>query len=145
MGIPEEILFTDESHALNLYRIGAMCEPPPSTDAIVMTNALINSAPLVAGITDAKERKKLVEGVIYPVSRGLIGNDLADQLKFPASKLPFPLFWYRVDQRIKRLRARLLKEGPKDFSTLLEASAYDEAGISYRLPDHVHDERSGRW
>ena len=145
MGIPEEILFTDESHALNIFRIGAMCEPPPSTDAIVMTNALINSAPLVAGITDAEERKNLVEGVIYPVSRGLIGKDLADQLNFPASKLPFPLFWYRVDQRIKRLRGRLLREGPKDFSTLLEASAYDEAGISYRLPDHVHDERSGRW
>ena len=145
MGIPETILFTNESHALHIYRIGSMCEPPPTQDAIIMTNALINSAPLVAGIADAEERNKLVRGVIYPVSRGLVGNDLADQLNFPASKLPFPLFWYRLDQRIQRLRARLQKEGAKNFSTLLEASAYDDAGLSYRLPDHAHAERSGRW
>ena len=138
MGIPETILFTDESHALHIYRIGSLCEPPPTPEAIVMTNALINSAPLVAGITDAEERKKLVKGVIYPVSRGLIGNDLADQLNFPANRLPFVLFWFRLDQHIQRLRARLRKEGPKNFSTLLEASAYDDAGLSYRLPDHAH-------
>ncbi|MCY4625494.1 MAG: hypothetical protein OXC99_10915, partial [Chloroflexi bacterium] len=95
--------------------------------------------------SDPEERKKLVEGVIYPVSRGLIGNDLANKLNFPASKLPFPLFFYRLDQRIQKLRARLLKEAPKNFSTLLEASAYDDAGISYRLPDQAHAERSSRW
>ena len=145
MGIPETILYTDESHALHIYRIGSMCEPPPTPEAIVMTNALINSAPLVAGITDTEERRKLVRGVIYPVSRGLIGNDLADQLNFPASKLPFPLFWYRLDQHIQRLRSRLRKEGIKNFSTLLEASAYDDAGLSYRLPDHARAEESSRW
>ena len=145
MGIPETILFADESHALHIYRIGSMCEPPPTPDAVVMTNALINSAPLVAGIDEAEARNKLVKGVIYPVSRGLIGNELANQLNFPASRLPFPLFWYRLDQRVQKLRARLWKEGPQNFSTLLEASAYDDAGLSYRLPDHAHAERSGRW
>ena len=145
MGIPETILFTDESHALHIYRIGSMCEPPPTMDAIIMTNALINSAPLVAGITDAEERKKLVHGVIYPVSRGLIGNNLADRLNFPASKMPFPLFWYRLDQRIQRLRAQLRKERLKNFSTVLEASAYEDTGLSYRLPDQPHAEWSGRW
>ncbi len=145
MGIPETILFTDESHALRIYRIGSMCEPPPTQEAVLMTNALINSAPLVAGITDPEERKKLVMSVIYLVSRGLIGNDLANKLKFPASKLPFPLFFYRLDQRIQKLRALLRREAPKNFSTLLEASAYDDAGISYRLPDHAHAERSGKW
>ena len=145
MGIPETILFTDESHALHIYRIGSMCEPPPTMDAIIMTNALINSAPLVAGITDAEERRKLVNDIIYPVSRGLIGNNLADGLNFPASKMPFPLFWYRLDQRIQKLRAHLRKEHLKNFSTVLEASAYEDTGLSYRLPDHPHAEWSGRW
>ena len=77
MGIPETSLFTDESHALRIYRIGSMCEPPPTPDAIVMTNALINSAPLVAGITDAEERKKLVKGVIWLVIAALIPLVLA--------------------------------------------------------------------
>ena len=145
MGIPETILFTDESHALNIYRIGSLCEPPPATEAIIMTNALINSAPLVAGIEDAEERKKLVKGNIYPISRALIGNKLADQLNFPPSRLSFALFKFRLNQRIQAFRARLRKEGPKNFSALLEASAYDDAGMTYRLPDHAHAERSGKW
>jgi len=145
MGIPESILYSDEHEAVQLYRIGSICEPPPSTDAVIMTNALINSAPLVAGIEDAKERADLVNRVIYPVSRGLIGNRLADELNFPKGRLPFPLFWYRLDQRIKRLKSRINSTHADSFSTLLEASAYDEAGLSYRLPDHVHDERSASW
>ena len=145
MGIPETILFTDESHALHIYRTGSICEPPPTTEAIIMTNALINSAPLVAGIEDKEEREKLVKGGIYPISRALIGNDLADQLNFPRNRFLFGLFWFRLDQRIQRLKARLRKEGPKNFSALLAASAYDDAGLSYRLPDHAQAERSGNW
>ena len=145
MGIPESILFTDESHAQQIYRIGSMCEPPPTLESLVMTNALINSAPLVAGIEDREARRRLVNGVIYPVSRGLIGNDMADRLNFPANRLPFALFWFRLDQRIQRLKARWRKEGPTGFSTLLAASAYDDEGLSYRLPDHAHAERSGNW
>ena len=110
-----------------------------------MTNALINSAPLVAGITDTEERRKLVNNVIYPVSRGLIGNQLADNLKFPKSRLPFPLLLYRIDQRIQKLKARLRRESPKNFAALLEASAYSDTGLSYRLPDHVHAEESKPW
>ena len=145
MGIPETILFVDEDDALNLYRIGSTCEPPPTTEAILMTNALINSAPLVAGITDMEERKKLVNKVIYPVSRGLVGDELADKLSFPKSGLPFPLFLYRVDQRMQKARARLKGEAPSNFATLLTASAYDDSGIAYRLPDHAHAEESSNW
>jgi len=146
MGIPESILFADESHALHLYRIGSLCEPPPTPDAIIMTNALINSAPLVANIDDPVERDKLVRKVIYPISRALVGGKLSDQLKFPRERgVIFPLLAYRIDQRIRGLRARFGREGPQNFSTLLDASAYDDAGLSYRLPDHVHDERSSKW
>ena len=145
MGIPETILFTDESHALHIYQIGSMCEPPPTQEAILMTNALINSAPLVAGIEDKEQRERLVKNVIYPVSRALVGNELADQLNFSAKRKPCVLFWYRIDQHIQRLRAWLLKEHAKNFSTMLAASAYNDAGLSYRMPDHPHDERSSKW
>ena len=145
MGIPETILFTDESHALHIYRIGSMCEPPPTQEAIIMTNALINSAPLVAGIEDKEERQKLVKNYIYPISRAFLGNKLADQLNFPTKGKPFVLFWFKIDQHIQRLRAWLRKEHAKNFTTMLAASAYDDAGLSYRLPDHAHDERSSKW
>ena len=145
MGIPETILFTDESHALRIYQIGSMCEPPPTTDAIIMANALINSAPLVAGIEDKVEREKLVNNRLYPISRALIGSKLADQLNFPKKGMHFPLFWFRFDQSIQELRARLRRGSTKNFSTLLAASAYGDVGLSYRLPDHAYDERSGKW
>ncbi len=79
------------------------------------------------------------------MSRALVGNELADQLNFPAQRLPFPLFWYKLDQNIRGLRARLAREGPNTFATLLVASAFDEAGLRYDLPDHAHDERSSKW
>ncbi len=145
MGIPETILFTDESDALRLYRIGSLCEPPPTQEAIIMTNALINSAPLVAGIDAPEQRAKLVNSVIYPVSRALIGNELADELRFPTNRVPFPLLWFRADRHIRGALARIRGGGPTSFSTLLEASAYDDAGLTYQLPDHAHAERSGKW
>ena len=48
MGIPETILFRDEEDALEVFRIGRICEPPPSLESIAMASSLINSAPLFA-------------------------------------------------------------------------------------------------
>ena len=79
MGIPSSILFRDEEDARHLHRIGSICEPPPSVESIVMANALINSAPLVIGVTDPSERRKMAS-YVYKVSRALIGDTLADQL-----------------------------------------------------------------
>ena len=110
-----------------------------------MTNALINSALPVTGIKDSEERKRLVKRVIYPVSQGLTGKDIADRLSFPANRLPFALCRFRLDRRIQSRRARLRKEGPRSFSGLLEVSAYGDAGLSCRLPDQPHAERSSRW
>lgn len=146
MGVPETILFTNESDSQKLYQIGGQCEPPPTQEAIITANALINSAPLVAGITDTNERKKLVDKVIYPVARGLVGKKLADELKFPKNKIPFPLLSFRLNQKIQGLKIKLRKESSStNFAALLEASAYHEAGVSYRLPNHAHAERSGKW
>ena len=145
MGVPESILYTDEAHANRIFDIGNICEPDPTEDAILMTNALINSAPLVAGIEDPESRRKLVQRVIYPVSRALIGKQLADVLRFPNRGLPFAISAFRLDQFVKRMTARLTGQASTGFTGLLETSAYDDSGVSYRLPDHAQAERSGRW
>ena len=49
MGIPETILFQNEADALELFELGAMCEPPPSAESIILANSLVQSAPLVIG------------------------------------------------------------------------------------------------
>ena len=147
MGIPETILYTDEEDALRLYGIGSVCEPPPTEDAVLMANALINSAPAVADIKDEEERKFLVKNRIYPISRALIGDRLADQLRFPKSRKVRSLgilFQYRMNIMYKRFVGRTLGK-EDDIDTVFAASLYDSDGLTFQLPDHAHSERSSKW
>ena len=147
MGIPESITFTNYAEALEMHKVGNTCEPPISEESIIMANALINSAPLVAGVTDLGLRKIMVEREIYPISRALIGKDLADSLRFPKSRKIGILWQFRMLQRIRRLMAKLRGNNvvAENFGQMLAISAFDEAGISYRMPDHERDEMSSRW
>ena len=147
MGIPESILFEDEAEALDMYEIASLCEPPISDESIIMANALVNSAPLVAGVTDPQERRAMVSKQIFPLSRALIGNEMADTLRFPRSRTPMVLFQFRMLQRWQQLKAKLQRRAvtADNFGQLLAISAYDEHGISYRVPDHEHSEESSDW
>ena len=149
MGIPDTILFEDEEEALRLFEIGGMCEPVPGVESAVMSNALINSGPLLVGMTEPKTRKSFSR-YIYRVSRALIGNPLADQLKYPATPTFGVLPWFRMQMRCKAFVRTYLSRFAKQinfnaFTSLLEVSAFDEAGISYKLPDHVYAEESTFW
>ncbi len=148
MGIPETILYTTEEEAQHMFRIGLLSEPDPTEESIVIANALINSAPLIAGISDPAQRSALVNRRIYPISRALVGSDLADRLRFPAStKLSSrrTLFLYRLDTRLKRNFPRLFKEKGSTMERVFEASLYDPAGLTYGLPDHVDSGLSSHW
>ncbi|MXY35254.1 MAG: DUF2236 domain-containing protein [Dehalococcoidia bacterium] len=153
MGIPDAILFTNEEDALELFRIGLLCEPEPSIESVVLANSLVNSAPLVAGITSSEERRSL-SGYVYHVSRALIGKELADQLNYPEPGLFATSFgvlaWFRLNEKYDTLMRRLFPNRARDsdfanFSALFDVSNYDEEGISYRLPTHVYAEESKRW
>ena len=149
MGIPETILFHTEEDALRLFLIGGMCEPRPELESIAMANSLVNSAPLVIGIEDPGERRSLAK-YVFSVSRALIGNQLADELMYPHGRSTGILRLFRMQEYYHRLLGRLFPTRSQNsnfarFTGLLEASAFDEAGISYRLPDHVYAEESTRW
>ena len=148
MGVPDAMLYTDEQDAQRHYTIGSTCEPDPTDNAILMANALINSAPLVAGITDPAKRANLVKNTIYPISRLLVGNDLADKLKLPKSnllKMRVALFQFRGNKVIGRLLERVTGTGGSSLVTAFGASLYDNAGLRYDMPDHVHAEQSSDW
>ena len=147
MGVPESILFTDEDEALRLHRVSTMCEPPMFDESIIMANALINSAPLVAGVTDPAERRAMVRNQVYPISRALIGHELADRLHFPRSRKVGILAQFKLLQRWRRWKAAILRQPIQadNFAAMLAISAFDEAGISYNMPDRVYAEESTRW
>ena len=154
MGIPETILYEGEEDALELFRLGVLCEPIPSTESVVLANSLVNSAPLVAGITSSDERRSL-SGYVYHVSRALIGNELANQLNYPPEPAFFAtsfavLAWFRLTQKYESLMRKLFPSRARtsdfaNFSALFDVTNYDEEGISYRLPTHVYAEESKHW
>ena len=149
MGVPETILFQNEDEALRLYDIATMCEPPIDFESIIMANSLVNSVPLVVDIEDPEERQNLAK-LVYSVSRALIGNDVADQLNFPKQRIFGVLPWIRLQARYNRamqklLPGRLQSRRFYNFSHIVSASAYDEEGLTYAMPDHAYSERSQRW
>ena len=149
MGTPETILFRDAEEAKRLFKIAMMCEPLGTDDSILLTNGAINSAPLVAGITEPSERRELAR-YIYSVTRALVGDEMSTAMRFPpgSSRTVLPLFrarerYYRVRSKLVPGRARV--HAFSSFTTLLENSTFDDAGINYRWPDHAHAEVSTKW
>ena len=144
MGIPDTILYRNTAEAEKIYKIGFICEPPADADSVAVANTLIQAIPLVAGITDPVEKEELLT-LAYRLSRALIGNRLADGFEFPKHPTIGTLFAFRTKERVKRLLkgTPLIRAG--NFTQLLQISVYDEGGLSYRMPDHVHTSKSIEW
>ncbi|MDE0492640.1 MAG: oxygenase MpaB family protein, partial [Acidimicrobiaceae bacterium] len=149
MGIPETILYHDYDDALELFRVGGLCEPDPGMESVVLANSLVNSAPVVAGITEPAARRKLAK-YVFLVSRAMIGNPMADNLQYPPNHTFGVLPWFRFQRRyhqfLKKRFPKLSRESSfTAFNTLLEVSALQELDIDYKLPDHIHSEESRWW
>ena len=149
MGIPETILFHDADEALKLYDVGQMCEPDSPTESVVMAHSLVNSAPLIAGITDPEDRRRLAK-YVYRIARSLIGMEAAESLMFPPLSSFGVVGWFRLQQRYGHILGKLSPGRRQDsnfarFTGLLDTSLFDEDGIRYTLPDHVYAEESTKW
>lgn len=144
MGIPEAILYTDGPSAERMYRIGKLCEPEPDSDAAAVANMLIDSIPKVADIQDPAEQQR-VTALARRLSRALIGNELADHYQYPKTTNFGTLFMFRMKQRLQRMLKsdQLIRSG--NFSQMIQISVYDEGGLSYKMPDHVHSSKSNEW
>ncbi len=55
------------------------------------------------------------------------------------------LFQYRTKQRVPRRLAGNQRIRADNFTQLLQISVYDDEGLSYRMPDHVHTAKSINW
>ena len=148
-GVPEELLFRNEAEGYALCQAGFAVEPPPGWEGVAMANALINSAPLMTGITDPEERRKFAD-YLYRVSRALIGDAMADALQFPRQRTTGLLLRARWQRRLMLLRERLApgrveQRRAHNFMALMGQAFFDDGGLSYRLPDHPYADRSTPW
>ena len=135
MGIPETILFQDADEALKLYDIGHMCEPDSPTESVVMAHSLVNSAPLIAGVTEPDARRSLAR-YVYRISRGLIGKETAESLMYPPLSSFGVVGWFKPQQRYGHILSKLTPGRRQDsnftrFTSLLDTSLFDEDGIRY--------------
>ncbi len=146
LGVPEQILFRNEEEARRLNRIGHMCEPVPDEDSIAVSNVVFKILPDMANIEGEKARKRL-ERYAYRLSRALIGNQLADHYGYPQTIRSrfLVLSYYRLRERLKMLLTNRKVHATAAFSQIFDSAQYDESGISYRLPDHVHAEQQSPW
>ena len=149
MGVPDAMLYDGERDALKLYDIGIMCEPPIDFEAIIMANSLVNSVPAVVGITDRDEREKLAK-LVYTMSRALIGDELADQLKYPKTRTWGVIPLLRMRTRYTRAMRKMFPRRSRaftfnNFSHFIGASLYDLEGITYEMPTHAYAENSEGW
>ena len=149
MGIPETILFHDADEALRLWKIALMCEPDAPLESVVMAHSLVNSAPLIAGITGQDERRDLAR-YVYKISLGLIGREFADSLMYPPISSFGAVWWFKMQQRYGHILSKLFLGRQQNsnftrFTSLLDTSLFDEEGIRYTLPDHVYAEESRSW
>ena len=149
MGAPEGLLFRDYNDGMAICRMGFICEPPPDDESIIMAHGLVQSAPLMVGYTGDEERR-VFAGQVYKVSRALVGDELADQLRFPKSRTTGTLLAVRTQRRMLALmdtvsRRKGKRRRTNNFLELLKHSAVDESGLVYRLPDHLDADMASPW
>lgn len=144
MGIPDTILYADEAQARHLIGITLLCEPPPGRHSIEMAQAFVRNVPVVAGIEDPKEADS-VRGLVFRLSRALMGNELADALEFPKSNRLGTLYFFRMKQIVTRMLKGTRSAHLADFLQLLDVSQYDDEGMSYVMPDHWHTSKQSPW
>ena len=148
IGSPEPLLFEgDESRTAELHRIATACEPPPGDESAVIANALVNAVPQVAGVVDPVEQRKMALHV-FRVSRALLGNEVADRLRFPRQRTAGLLAWLRWKRGIRGAAHRLAPRMAgrwrgNNFAFLLDASMIPD--LSYRLPDRLEAEKTSPW
>ena len=143
-GIPDVMLYENKHDAKRIFKIALQCEPPPDEDSATVANALVHAIPTVTSAENAEEAESLLK-LAYSLSRTLIGRKLSNALSFPNYHSLFALLSFRGGILLERIFKDAGFIQNKNFTELLQISAYDRKGISYKLPTHVKDALSQHW
>ena len=150
LGVPAELLryLKTEQDAIHLKEIGYLCEPPPGLESVSMAHDIIRCVPELMGVREPARQRKITSN-LFRTSRALLGHELADALRFPRQSTFGMLALVRMQRRFQILRSQLrpgaLPPEFTRFAALMQRSVYDDAGITYRMPDAVRDSESSEW
>ena len=103
IGTPEALLFDgDEADTTAFSRIAHLCEPLPNPESVLISNAMVRALPELARLTDPVAKRAMVDHA-YRVSRALLGDEVADQLRLPRQRTVGLLTWLRCKRRLYRV------------------------------------------
>ena len=143
-GVPDTLLYRNYEEAIELCRIGLRCEPEPDLESIALTNAFLNSAPMLAGTTERTARKKSSEH-LYQFSRAFLGDERADKLKFPKHNTTAIMTIFKWRRKWNQLFRSSTGNRTANFAALLDASKGDELGLRYVLPPQLFSDERLNW
>lgn len=142
MGIPGEFLVDTVAAGLKIQQVGWSVEPGIDDNARLIVHAMVHASPIVAGVEDPEERHNLSQ-LMYNVSRGLVGDQIADELNFPKFKNQITPANIKLRSKTKQFFAKLTPHGEdkirfENMQALLTASAFQKGGfMDYSLPQQV--------
>jgi hypothetical protein len=142
LGVPPEFLVPDVAGGLRIQKVGWAVEPGIDDNARLIVHAMVHASPIVAGVENPEERRNLSQ-LMYNVSRGLIGDEIADELNFPRFKNPITPGSIRLKTKARQFLAHLTPHGQdkirmQNLEALFTASAFQKGGfMDYSLPQQV--------
>lgn len=148
IGTPEELLFDgDEVRTLEFFRIARICEPPPGEESRVISKALFDALPGIAGHSAPGEVKTMVRNA-HRIARFLLGDELANQLHIPRLPNTGLIALLRGKRRVQRITHEISPTVASawrgaSFAFLLDAAVLDD--LSYRIPDRLRTEDAAPW
>lgn len=135
IGVPEDLLFhADERTTRRFADAAHASEPRPGPESIEISHALVNAIPAMAGETDPETASALAART-FRVSRALLGDRLADQLRFPRSRTAGLLPLMRFERHLRTATHWLSPTRRAAFQAERTAFLLERAvlpGIDYR-------------
>ncbi len=107
MGVPEQLLFANETAAHEFWELASSTQEPPDEDSRMLAHTLLDDAiPPPGASRAAKIHSKNVRRLSYAISRKLLGPTFSEQLGYPAGD-----HWDRVLDTAVKLR-KVLTHAP---------------------------------
>ena len=137
IGVPAELLFDADEPATRRFAAAAhACEPPPSLESIEISHALVNAIPAMSTLTDPAAARDLAHRT-FRVSRALLGDPLANALRFPPSRTLGLLPFMRLQRHLTTASHALSPRRRRDWQAHRTAFLLDHAvlpSFDYRFP-----------
>jgi hypothetical protein len=87
LGVDDELHCSSEADARRLWDLLTITQGYPDEDSAALARALLNGPVEAAGSREERERAARVRAVGYAISRHLLGDDYADRLGYPRTRL----------------------------------------------------------